>query len=186
MISLLVAWTTHHNEKLVVRSKGGPDGEGEESDSGGVPHSHAASHHGECCRGHRLVQEGARRRGEGAQRRSRRQNHARGATHRRFHHHAQRRDDGRQRPPRHWAAHRRRSGSMWKTPTRCSTALSQRAGRSRPAPWGTWRTSSGAIAVELSAIRRALRWTIATRKEDLTPQEIGQRQDAFFKQHAHS
>ena len=29
-------------------------------------------------------------------------------------------------------------------------------------------------------------WTIATRKEDLTPQEIGQRQDAFFKQHAHS
>ena len=29
-------------------------------------------------------------------------------------------------------------------------------------------------------------WTIATRKEDLTPQEIEQRQDAFFKQHAHS
>jgi PhnB protein len=29
-------------------------------------------------------------------------------------------------------------------------------------------------------------WTIATRKEDLTPQEIQQRQDEFMKQHAHS
>jgi PhnB protein len=28
------------------------------------------------------------------------------------------------------------------------------------------------------------RWTIATRKEDLTPQEIGQRQEAFMKQFA--
>src|SRR5436190_12319077 len=29
-------------------------------------------------------------------------------------------------------------------------------------------------------------WTIATHKEDLTPQEMKQRQDEFMKQHAHS
>ncbi len=54
----------------------------------------------------------------------------------------------------------------------------------RPAPWGRWRTSSGAIAAERSPIRTATRWTIATRKEDLSPQEMEQRQADWMKQFA--
>ncbi len=52
--------------------------------------------------------------------------------------------------------------------------------------WGRWRTSSGAIAPERSPIRTGYRWTIATHKEDLTPQEMEQRQAEWMKQFAHS
>ena len=85
--------------------------------------------------------------------------------------------------PKRSAVRRLRSGSMWRIATRCSTAPWRRARRSPAGPWGRWRISSGAIAAERSPTRRGT-WTIATHKEDLTPEEMEQRQAEWMKQFA--
>ena len=53
-----------------------------------------------------------------------------------------------------------------------------------PGRWGRCRISSGAIAPAPSPTRTGTRWTIATHKEDLTPQEMEQRQAEWMKQFA--
>ena len=50
-----------------------------------------------------------------------------------------------------------------------------------PGRWAPWPISSGAIAPGRSPIRRGMSWTIATHKEDLTPEELDQRAEDFFK-----
>ena len=59
------------NGRLVHRDEGGRNGKSEEPDSGRTSHGHAAAHARQCGPGDRVVQAGARRRGEGTRRRAR-------------------------------------------------------------------------------------------------------------------
>ena len=59
----------------------------------------------------------------------------------------------------------------------------RRPGRTRRR-WARCRISSGAIAPARFTDPHGYIWTIATRKEDLTPQEMQQRQAEWMKQFA--
>ena len=64
---------------------------------------------------------------------------------------------------------------------RCSTAPSRPAPRCRRGRWAPWPISSGAIAPVSVIDPEGYTWTIATHKEDLTPEEMQQRMDDFMK-----
>ena len=88
------------------------------------------------------------------------------------------------RAPRCSAVRPRRSGCTWRIATRCTSGPSPPVPRSLTVRWGPmqdqfWGDRSGSVTDPQGYV-----WTIATHKEDLTPEEMKQRMDAFMRQFA--
>src|SRR5687767_4274083 len=161
--------------------EGGWNGKSHESSSRRTPHRHAAARPRQRGAGHRLVQEGPWCRRSGARRRPGREDHARGDPHRRFAHHAERPDRWRKRGPKAFGGS---PASLWLYVEDCD-ALFNRAvaagGHVRPGPMGQltdqfWGDRSGTFTDPYG-----YEWTIATHKEDVTPDEMKRRTEEFMK-----
>ena len=77
--------------------------------------------------------------------------------------------------------------SLWVYVEDCDALFNRAVAAGAQVPQGPWdrsRISSGAIAPDSSPIRTAITWTIATHKEDLTREEMQERQENFMKQFA--
>src|SRR5580765_5185553 len=163
--------------RLVHSSKGGCDDTSQESRAGGFSHSHSAADSRQHRAGARLVQESARRRGDITRAVAGRQDHARGNPHRRLTHHANDEMGG----GKSARAYGGSPASLWVYVDDCDTLFNRAisAGAKVHGPMGQlqdqfWGDRSGTFNDPYGYT-----WSIATRKEDLTRDEMERRGAEF-------